>query len=80
MITSSLVIHAKSEVFDNVKNKLAEYEHIEVIDSIENKIAVVLETKSTEDAVNISNYIRSMDGVSGLEVTSHFFEDESLNN
>jgi len=80
MITSSLVIHSKPNEFETVKNKLSENVQIEIIDSMENKIAVVLETESTEEAVNITNYIRTLEGVAGLEVASHFFEDESLDN
>lgn len=80
MITSSLVIHARPNEFNSVKNMLSENTQIEIVDSMENKIAVVLETESTADAVNITNDIRAAVGVAGVQIASHFFEDESPEN
>lgn len=44
----------------------------------EHKFAVVLETDSTDSAAELTETIRSIEGVTGVELVAHFFEEEVL--
>ncbi len=76
-VVSSILVHADADNFTQVKEKIASVPQMEIIETAENKLAVVLETESTEYAVGLCEDIRSLKGVSGVEIISHFFEDEN---
>ena len=44
----------------------------------DNGFAVVLETESTDAAAMLTEQIRSVEGVTGVELVAHFFEEEVL--
>jgi len=78
-VVSSILVHADAENFAMVKEKIASVPQMEIVETAENKLAVVLDTESTEYAVGLCEDIRRLDGVSGVEIISHFFEDENNN-
>ncbi len=78
-VVSSILVHADADNFAIVKEKIALVPQMEIIETDENKLAVVLETVSTEYAVGLCEDIRRLEGVSGVEIISHFFEDENNN-
>ncbi len=75
-VVSSILVHAEAKDFATVEKKIASVPQMEIIETAENKLAVVLETESTEYAVGLWEDIRRLDGVTGVEIISHFFEDE----
>ena len=76
-VVSSILVHADAANFATVQKKIAAVPQMEIIETAENKLAVVLETESTEYAVGLCEDIRSLEGVSGVEIISHFFENEN---
>ena len=76
-VVSSILVHANAENFDTIQKKIALVPQMEIIDTAENKLAVVLETVSTEYAVGLCEDIRALEGVNGVEIISHFFEEEN---
>ncbi len=75
-VISSILVHADEGNFAVVQEKIASVPQMEIIETAENKLAVVLETESTEYAVGLCEDIRALEGVTGVEIITHFFEDE----
>ncbi len=78
-VVSSILVHADAANFTTVRDKIASVPQMEIVETAENKLAVVLETLSTEYAVGLCEDIRRLEGVSGVEIISHFFEEENNN-
>ena len=78
MVISSWVIHSSELLFEKIKTDLSTIPNIEITDEREFKLATVVETETTEDAAGLANQVREMKGVIGLDIVSHFFEDEVL--
>lgn len=76
MVISSLVIRSKHELLSSVKAEIEKLPNTEVVEAVENKFAVVLETETTEAAADLANNIQSINGVTAVQLISHFFEDE----
>ena len=77
-VISSLVVHTRSEDGNGVADAIRALDSAEIVKAIDNKLAVVLETKTTEDAAALTERIQSTEGVTGIELVAHFFEDEVL--
>jgi len=78
-VVSSILVHTEARDFTKVQEKIASVPQMEIIETAENKLAVVLETVSTEYAVGLCEDIRALNGVTGVEIISHFFENETNN-
>ncbi|MCK5126062.1 MAG: chaperone NapD [candidate division Zixibacteria bacterium] len=78
MVISSWVIHSSESLFDKIKTNLTAIPNIEITDEQDFKLAAVIETKSTAEAADLASHVRGMEGVNGLDIVSHFFEDETL--
>ncbi len=78
MVISSWVIHSSDSFLEEIKSKLAVISNIEVTEEREFKLAVVIETTTTEEAADLANQVRGFEGVTGLDIVSHFFEEEVL--
>jgi len=70
VVISSLVVHTRGSHTDAVGGA--------IVKSSGHKFAVVLETASTEDAAALTERIQTTEGVTGIELVAHFFEDEVL--
>ena len=78
MVISSWVIHSSESLFETIKARVIAIPNIEIVDDREFKLATVIETESTEEAADLADRVRAMEGVTALDIVSHFFEDEVL--
>ncbi len=78
MVTSSLLIQAASNAVASVQKQIDTFEGIEIVRAMDCRMAVVLESESTREAAAQAEALRSLDGVQGVELVSHFFEDEAF--
>jgi len=78
MVISSWVIHSSESLFETIKAGIIAMPNIEIVDEREFKLATVIETESTDEAADLADRVRAMQGVSALDIVSHFFEDEVL--
>jgi len=78
VVISSLVVHTRGGHTDAVGGAIRALDNAEIVKSSGHKFAVVLETASTEDAAALTERIQTTEGVTGIELVAHFFEDEVL--
>ena len=78
MVVSSILVHAEQGQFEIVEGHIQNITEAEIVKTRQSKLAVVLQTESTADAVRITSDLRSFPGINGVELVSHFFEDEVL--
>ncbi|RMD48697.1 MAG: hypothetical protein D6830_06370, partial [Ignavibacteria bacterium] len=60
--------------------KINEFPQVTLLEKNENKYAALIEADSTDYSAYICEQIRSLQFVEDLEIISHFFEEEVLNN
>jgi nitrate reductase NapAB chaperone NapD len=77
-VVSSLVVHTRQDGTADVARAISALEGATVAEEYHHTFAVVLETTSTESAADLTERIRSIDGVTGVELVAHFFEEEVL--
>ena len=80
VVISSLVVDTRGGSTDAVGEAIRALDSAEIVEASGHKFAVVLETASTEDAADLTEKIRATEGVTGIELVAHFFEDEVLDN
>jgi nitrate reductase NapAB chaperone NapD len=80
IVVASLVVHARPEHAREVRKDVCSLHGASVVMAHENKFAVVLETESTESAADMTERIRTMNGVTSVELVAHFFEEEVQGN
>jgi nitrate reductase NapAB chaperone NapD len=78
LVVSSILVHAERGEFETVAGHIQNITEAEIVETRQSKLAVVLQTESTADAVRITSELRSFPGINGVEMVSHFFEDEVL--
>ena len=77
-VVSSLVVQARRADSAEVEAAILSMDGASIAEKIDNKFAVVLETESTDSAAGLTERIRAIDGVTGVELVAHFFEEEVL--
>ncbi len=79
MVIASIVVNCTSDQFEEIKKWIGKKNELEIVQTMDQKIAVVIEADSTESVAVISEEINSLNGVTSVEIVSHFFEDEIFN-
>ncbi len=76
MVISGLLVNAMPEKLEKVKKDLHSINGVEINSIVDDyKIVVIVESKTIEDEVLISREIAGMDGVLGINLVYHNFED-----
>jgi nitrate reductase NapD len=77
MVISALLVNIVPDRMEQVKAALLTIEGLKINSIIDDyKIVVVLESGNVEDEVEISKYIAKIDGVLGINLAYHHFDDE----
>lgn len=79
-VVSSLIVLTDREHTTRIEAAVQSLEGAAVETRLHHKLAVVLETSSSESAADLTERIRSMEGVTAVDLVAHFFEDEVLDN
>ena len=79
VIVSSIVVDTKPDECAEIRKTIESMPEANVAAGHESKLAVVLETDSTESAASLAENIRSIKGVTSVQLVAHFFEDETRN-
>jgi len=77
LIVSSVVVHAKTDECSEIRKTIESMPGANIAAGHDSKLAVVLETDSTESAAALAENIRSIKGVTSVQLVAHFFEDET---
>jgi nitrate reductase NapAB chaperone NapD len=77
LIVSSIVVHTKTDEYSEICKTIESMPGANVAAGHDSKLAVVLETDSTESAADLAENIRSIEGVTSVQLVAHFFEDET---
>lgn len=80
VVVASIVVHARPGRASDVREDVCALRGASVVMEHEHKLAVVLETQTTESAADMTERIRAIDGVTGVELVAHFFEEEVQGN
>ena len=76
MVVSGLVLNTLPEKLEQVKKYLGTMKGVEINSVVDNyKIIVIIESKTVEDEVAVSKEIAAMDGVLGINLAYHHFEE-----
>ncbi len=79
MVVSGLLINTVPEKLEQVKKELGAINGLEIHSIIDDyKIVVVVESETVEDEIAISGKIAKMDGVLGINLAYHHFEDQAM--
>ncbi|UCH84441.1 MAG: chaperone NapD [Candidatus Latescibacterota bacterium] len=76
-IISSIVVDTKPDACAEIRKTIESMPGADIAAGHESKLAVVLETDSSESAAALAEKIRSIKGVTGVQLVAHFFEDET---
>ncbi len=77
MVISALLVNMVPDKMEKVKTELLTVDGLKINSIIDDyKIVVVLESENVEDEVEISKYISKIDGVLGINLAYHHFDDE----
>ena len=77
MVISALLVNIGPDRMEKVKAELLTIDGLKINSIIDDyKILVVLESENVEDEVEISKYIAKIDGVLGINLAYHHFDDE----
>lgn len=76
VVVSSLVVHCRTAHTPDVEDAIQTLAGTTIAMTKDDKLAVVLETNSTESALLLADRIRSLAGVTSVELVAHFFEEE----
>jgi len=79
VVVSSLLVISDSDAPETLETDINSIEGVEVTEIRDSKFAVVVETRNTQDAVEITARLKQLPGVVSLQLVSHFFEDEADN-
>ena len=77
-VISSIVVSARPGEYGSVCKAIEALPWATVVTERNFKLAVVLETESTDSSAALAEKIRSIEGVAGVELVAHFFEEEVL--
>ncbi len=81
MVVSGLLVNTLPEKLEQVKKNLGTMKGVEINSVVDNyKIVVIIESKTVEDEVAISKEIARMDGVLGINLAYHHFEENETDN
>ncbi len=76
MVVSGLLVNTLPEKLAQVKKNLGTMKGVEINSVVDGyRIIVIVESKTVEDEVDISKAIAEMDGVLGINLAYHHFED-----
>jgi len=77
MVISALLVNIVPDRMEQVKAELLKIDGLKINSIIDDyKMVVVLESENVEDEVEISKYIAEIDGVLGINLAYHHFDDE----
>ena len=77
MVVSALLVNIVPDKMEKVKSELLSIHGLSVNSIIDDyKIVIVVESDNVEDEVEISKYIAKIDGVLGINLAYHHFDDE----
>lgn len=80
MVVSGLLIKTRPEELEQVKKELSAINGLEIQNIIDDyKIVVVIKSETVEDEIEISKEIAKMNGVLGINLAYHHFEDDTVN-
>ncbi len=76
VVFSSIIVQSRSDRSQTVEQAILDCEGATIATKQDHKFAVVLEAVSSQELVSKTEMIRSIDGVTGVELVAHFFEEE----
>ncbi|MDH4027380.1 MAG: chaperone NapD [Nitrospirota bacterium] len=77
MVISGLLVNTVPEKMERIKNELSSMKGVEVNSVIDDyKIVVVVECGNVSEEVEISKQISKMDGVLGVNLAYHHFDED----
>ena len=77
MVISALLVNVIPDKVEKVRAELSTIKGLQINSIIDDyKMVVLLESENVEDEVEISGYIAKMDGVLGINLAYHHFDDE----
>jgi len=76
VVISSIVVQSRSDRSRFVEQAILDCDGATIASKQDHKFAVVLEAESSESLALKTELIRSIEGVTGVELVAHFFEEE----
>lgn len=79
MVYSSVLVSVESDKIFEIITELRNFKGVDVLDNKDGKVALVIESDNTEGLASIAEEIRQIENITGVEIISHFFEEEAFN-
>ena len=76
VVISSFVVQTRGDRTLSIGEAIRDCEGATIVTEHEHKFAVVLEAASSEALASKTDQIRSIEGVTGVRLVAHFFEEE----